>query len=142
MRGHEPMAQRVLTDHACPHELLQIIGAARLHARPRHAHATEWLRTNGCTGDLTVDVEVAHPEAPPGQLDVLGQTREHPAGQREVAVERHLECAAEVVRAEDAKHRSENFLAREAVVRLDAGEDSWCDVEALAGHFASIGKMS
>src|SRR3954463_5454047 len=87
---HEPMPQRIFRDHPRPQELLQVVRPARLDSRPGHAHAAEWLRSYSGAGDLPVDVEIADAKVATRQLDMLRESREHTAGEREVTV--HCHC--------------------------------------------------
>src|SRR3954451_5705251 len=141
-RRHETMSQGVFRNYPRPQELLQIVLPARLDARPRHAHAAEWLRSDSGAGDLAIDVEIADAKVASRQLDVLRESREYAAGQREVAVECHRERCLEIVCPHDREHGAEDLFARQAVMRLDAGENGRGHIEPRIRDSAAIEQLA
>src|SRR5437867_809906 len=85
-----PSASEALRDSLHLKELQQVVRPARLGVRPRQIEAAEGLHARQRAGALAIDVEVAHVEVAPGDLDAAAILRIQRAGQ---AVERVVDYA-------------------------------------------------
>src|SRR6185312_5627144 len=105
-------------NHACPHELLEIVRATSLDTGAGMPDAAERLHADLRACRTAIDIQISDPESALGQFNMRRQSRKHATRQAIVGIERNRQGVIERTRAQHRKDRTEDLLARQAMLRI------------------------
>jgi len=119
--GGEVSSHSIFCDRAGIHELEEVIRPARLGTDTRHLETAERLALYQGAGDTPVKIQVSDSEISASLLQVMGASTEYPAGERKLSGIGQVNGLVKGLGFHDGKHRPENFLLRQTMLRSNVG---------------------
>ena len=134
----EASSHCVFSDVNRNQKLHQIIRTARLTANAAHSETAERLSLHDGSGDLTVQVQVAHVKIIADTFQCSRAATVDAASQCVACVIGDAQCFVKIFCLHHDQHRPKDFVLSKRGIRIDAGNDVRTDEVAFFGKIADI----